>query len=118
MKDCNSLIIRGGGAYRSIPRELVKERTERFLKRTRNCTPQELKEPWKGLVIYTLVQYYGWEFEECAEYLQLHKRTVQKDWGDAKSAFKLAQTFTRFAKNGAAFVSNLRDYIYYNIYRK
>lgn len=113
----NSLIVRGGG-YRAVPRPQVEERVERFVKKTRNTTVKELREPWRGLVVYTLVQYFGWEIDEAADYVGVCNKTAKNSFDDNKATYNMAALFTKNSYNGSKFIFNLRDYIYYNIYRK
>ncbi len=104
--------------YRPVPPADVKDRVTRFVKRTRNTTPQKLKEPWKGCVCYTLIQYFGWEIKDVAEFLEYHRQTAQKDWLEAKKAYQLTAFLSKNTYNGAKFIYDLRDYIYYNIHRR
>ena len=118
MENVRNLLISKGGGYRNIPRQLVEERVEKFVKKTRNTTPKELREPWKGLVLFTVVEYFGWDYEEGAEYLNITPRTAKTRYDEAKYMFSFASMWTRRTYNGGKFVLNLRDYIYYNIYRR
>ena len=117
MKTPNLLISKGGG-YRYIPPALVKERTTKFVKKTRNTTPEKLREPWKGCVCYTLIQFYGWEFKDVSEFLQYSTKTVRKDFQEARDAYSLTAFISKKSANGAKFIYDLRDYIYYNMYRR
>ncbi len=94
------------------------ERTERFVWKTRCTTPQQLREPWKGAVIYTLVQYFGWELKDAAAYMGISRKTARRDWKMARDSYSMAQLVTKQSYYGALFIYNLRDYIYYNVYRK
>ncbi len=94
------------------------ERAERFIWKTRYTTPQQLREPWKGAVIYTLVQYFGWELKDAAAYVGVSRKTARRDWDEARASYSMAELITKQSYNGALFIYNLRDYIYYNMYRK
>lgn len=113
----NYLKIKGGG-YQDIPTADVKNRVERFLKKTRHTTPQQLSEPWKGLVMYTLVEFCEWDLRDVAEYMQVTERTVKTKFDHAKAMFRMASFTSKITSNGSKFVYDLRDYIYYNMYRK
>lgn len=117
MKDYrNFLVSRGGGDYRDIPVAAVKDRVERYIRRTRHTTPQQLHEPWKGLVMYTLVEFCEWDLWDVAEYLQVSERTVKNKFDHAKEMFRMASFTSKITSNGSKFVSDLRYYIYYNIH--
>lgn len=113
----NYLTFRGGG-YVDIPAAEVKNRVERFVKKTKACSPQSLKEPWKGLIIYTLVEFFEWEFKDAAEYLDVTVKTAKTKVEEAKRMYSLASLTSKLTSNGSKFVFDLRDYIKYNIYRK
>lgn len=111
----NYLKIKGGG-FQDMPAAVVKDRVERYVKRTKHTTPQELSEPWKGLVMYTLVEFCEWDLCDVAEYLQVTERTVKTKFDYAKTMFRMANFTSKIASNGSKFVSDLRYYIYYNIH--
>ncbi len=115
MKNYTNYLISNGG-YREIPAADVKDRVERYVKRTRYTTPQELSEPWKGLVMFTLVEYCEWDLWDVAEYLQVTERTVKTKFDHAKAMLRMASFTSKIASNGSKFVSDLRYYIYYNIH--
>lgn len=117
MKTPNLLISKGGG-YANISAVLVKERTTKFVKKTKNTTPDNLKEPWKGCVCYTLIQFFGWEFKDVSEFLNYSEKTVRKDFQEARDAYSMTALLTKNSYNGAKFIFDLRDYIYYNMYRR
>lgn len=118
MKNYPNLLISKGGGYRELPRPEVEERVTRFVRKTRACNPQELREPWRGLVMYTLVEYFEWEVNDAADFLGVSIKTCGKRVSEARNMYGLATLLTKNTYNGAEFVINLRDYIYYNIYRK
>lgn len=107
-----------GESYRDIPAAVVKDRVERYIKRTRHTTPQQLSEPWKGLVMYTLVEYCEWDLVDVAEYLQVTERTVKTKFDYAKTMFRMATFSSKITSNGSKFVRDLGYYIYYNIHRR
>lgn len=107
-----------GESYRDIPPADVKDRVERYIKRTRHTTPQQLSEPWKGLVMYTLVEYCEWDLVDVAEYLQVTERTVKTKFDYAKTMFRMATFTSKITSNGSKFVRDLGYYIYYNIHRR
>ena len=118
MKTPNLLISKGGGGYANIPATLVKERTTKFVKKTRNTTPDKLKEPWKGCVCYTLIQFFGWDFGDVSKFLNYSEKTVRKDFQEARDAYSMTALLSKNSYNGAKFIFDLRDYIYYNMYRR
>lgn len=117
MKNYTNYQISNGG-YREIPAAAVKDRVKRFVLRTRNCSPNELKEPWKGLVAYTLVEYCEWDLWDVAEFLQFSQKTAQRRYDEAKRLFRMASFTSKITSNGSKFVSDLQYYIYYNIHRR
>jgi hypothetical protein len=117
MKTPNFLIDKEGG-YKNIPPNLVKERTTKFVMKTRNTAPDKLREPWKGCVCYTLIQFYGWDFKDVSEFLKYSTKTVRKDFQAARDAYSLTALLSKNSVNGAKFIYDLRDYIYYNMYRR
>ena len=117
MKNYPNYLISNGG-YREIPAADVKDRVKRFVLRTRNCEPQQLKEPWKGLVVYTLVEYCEWDLWDVAEFLKISESTIRRRLSEAQRMFRMASFTSKITSNGSKFVYDLRDYIYYNMYRK
>lgn len=118
MKKYSNLLISKGGGYRYIPRPLVEERVTKFVKKTRACKPDELKEPWRGLVIYTLVEFFEWELSDAAEFLKVSNKTTGRRVSEAREIYGFTSLLTKNTYNGSKFIYDLRDYIYYNIYRK
>lgn len=117
MKNYPNYLITSG-SYREIPAADVKDRVERFVRRNKACYPKDLKEPWKGLVIYTLVEYFEWDFKDAADFLEVSVRTAKDKAEEAKRMFRAASFASKISYNGSKFVNDLRDYIYYNISRR
>lgn len=77
-----------------------------------------MKEPWRGLVIYTLMEYFEWELNEAADFLKVSTKTTGRRVSEAREIYGINQFLTKNTYNGSKFIIDLRDYIYYNIYRK
>ena len=48
----------------------------------------------------------------------MSRKTARRDWEEARASYSMAELITKQSYYGALFIYNLRDYIYYNMYRK